>query len=73
MMVFCSGCEWVRSGGDREVIDWKFWNGLELGNVEGILVGKCQLDLRLKFWTEIWSEIFIWVPDGASRRTFAWR
>ena len=51
----------------------KFWNGPELGDVEGILVGKIQLDPGLEMWTEIWSSIFIWMPAGASGRTLAWR
>ena len=48
-------------------------NGPELGDVEGVLVGKFQLDPRLEMWTEIWSEISSWIPAGVSRRTFAWR
>ena len=52
---------------------WKFWNGPELGDVQGILVEKFQLDPGLEIWMEIWSEIFSWIPAGASRRTFAWR
>ena len=52
---------------------WKFWNGPELGDVEGILVGKFHLDPGLEMWTEIWSAIFSWIPAGASGQTFAWR
>ena len=52
---------------------WNFWNGPELGDVEGILVGKFQLDPGLEIRTAIWSEIFSWIPAGASGRTFAWR
>ena len=55
------------------MIAWKFRNGLELGDVEGILVGKFQLDPRLEIWMEIWLEILSWIPVGASGRTFAWR
>ena len=55
------------------MIAWKFWNGPELGDVEGILVGKFQLDPGLEMWTEIWSAIFSWILAGASGRTFAWR
>ena len=49
------GCEWVRARGDSGLIAWTFLNGPELGDVEGILVGKFQLDLRLEMWTEIGS------------------
>ena len=52
---------------------WTFWNGPELGDVEGVLVGKFQLDPGLDMWTEMWSEISSWIPAGASGRTFAWR
>ena len=55
------------------MIAWKFWNGPELGDVEGILVGKFELDPSLEMWTEIWSEIFGWITAGASGQTFAWR
>ena len=50
---------------------WKFWNGPELGDVEGVLVRKFQLDPGLEMWTEIWLEISSWIPAGASGRTFA--
>ena len=55
------------------MIAWKFWNGAELGDVEGVLVGNFHLDPRLEMWTEIWSEVFCWIPSGASGRNFAWR
>ena len=44
VMEFCSGCEWVWARGDPWVIAGKFWNGPELGDVEGILVRNFQLD-----------------------------
>ena len=52
---------------------WKFWNGPELGDVAGILVGKFQLDPGLEMWTEIWSENSSWISAGLSGRNFAWR
>ena len=55
------------------MIAWKFWNGPELGDIEGIMVGKFQLDPGLEMWMEIWLEISSWIPGGASGRTFAWR
>ena len=51
----------------------KIWNGPELGDAKGILVGKFQMDPMLEMWIEICSEIFSWIPDGASGRDFAWR
>ena len=69
VMEFFLGFERIRAQGDRGVIAWKFWNGPELGDVEGILVRKCQLDPRLEMWTDIWLEIFSWIPAGASWRT----
>ena len=55
------------------MITWKFWDGPELGDVEGVLVGKFQLDLGLELWTEICSAVFSCIPAGASGRTFAWK
>ena len=55
------------------MIAWIFWIGPEIGDVEGILVGKFQLDPRLEMWKEIWSEIFSWNPAGEPGRTFACR
>ena len=55
------------------MIAWKFWSGLELGDVDGILVIKFYLDPRLEMWTEVWSEVFSKIPARASQRTFAWR
>ena len=39
------------------MIAWKFWNGPKLGDVEGILVGKFQMDPRFEMWTESWSGV----------------
>ena len=47
------------------MIAGKFWNGPELGDVEGILVGKFQMDPMWEIWTEVWSEIFSSIPAGA--------
>ena len=41
------------------MIALNFLNGPELGDVEGILVGKFHMDPRLEMWKEIWSEILV--------------
>ena len=31
------------------------------------------MDHRWEIWMEVWSEIFGWIPVGASSRNFAWK
>ena len=61
------------NGSELGAIAWKFWNEPKLGDIEGILVRKFQLDPRFEMLTEIWSEVISCIPAGAYGGNFAWR
>ena len=55
------------------MISGNIWNGIQLGDVEGILVRNVQLNPRWEIQTEVWSEIVSWISAGASGQNLAWK